>query len=574
MSAEIKIDKRSVKMFLKNEDEPICEGFLIPAYQRPYAWGEDQVITLFDDIWEFAIGEGGFKNKNATYFLGSIVLYKNEERKVLEIIDGQQRMTSFCLLLRACYTKLEHEDDDQAKHLCHQIEEALWTQDIETGKVDKKQPRFTSDVISDEGNKIISEILSTGVASDKARDRYSLNYRKFQELIERNAKAHPLCLGNFIHAVLNQAIVLPITAAKQDTALTIFSTLNNRGLPLSDADIFKANLYSHQGNDPNACGAFIKLWQALEERAERVGETMQSLFNYAMFVLRARNGDHKTTTPGVRKYFLDEKTKMIYTPGLLDLIGSILDLCEVVNKWIKHEDEPWTADMGILKQVDILKAYPNEFWKYPVIMFYVTHHENTEFQTAFQVFLKRLTALIVLRYIKSPTVNAIKGDVLKLNEAIQDSIRPSFPEPDMKDINSPELVQQLIEPHPKIVRMLLKRLAYQKQNELLPADWEIEHILPQKWEKGYFKASDEEVRKKVEHLGNKMPLEKLNNIRASNGFFSKKLEEYKTSKIAIVKDVMLYQKWGLDEIGIRDVRVADDIISSFTAWVGEYVAGD
>ena len=570
MSAEINIDKRTVKKFLKNEDEPVFEGFLIPEYQRPYAWGDDQVITLFDDIWNFAVDEGGFKNKNATYFLGSVVLYKNEERKALEIIDGQQRLTSLCLLLRACYAKLEHEDDDQSKHLCHQIEEALWTQNIETGKVDKSYPRFSSDVISDEGNKIILEILSTGAAPDKAWDRYSRNYRKFQELIERNAKDHPLCLGHFIHAVLNQAIVLPITAADQDTALTIFSTLNNRGLPLSDADIFKAKLYSHQGKDPIACGGFIKSWQGLEERAERAGETMQSLFNYAMFVLRARNDDHKTTTPGVRKYFLDDKTKRIYTPGLLDLIGDILYLCEVVNKWIRHEDEAWTADGVILKQLDILKSYPNEFWKYPVIMFYVTHRKSDGFSAAFLAFLRRLTALLALRYIKSPTVNAIKGDVLKLDEAIKSSPVPPFPEP---DINDPELVQKLIVPHPKMVRVLLKILAYNKQDELLPVAWEVEHILPQKWDKGYFEASDEEVSRKVEHLGNKMPLEKLNNIKASNGFFSKKLEEYKSSKIAMVKEIMANQKWGLQEVEIRDVRVADDIINSFKSWIAEYAKG-
>ena len=136
MSAEINIDKRTVKKFLKNEDEPVCEGFLIPEYQRPYAWGDDQITTLFDDIWDFAVDEGGFKNKNATYFLGSVVLYKNEDRKVLEIIDGQQRLTSLCLLLRACYAKLEKDKDidDQAKFLCEQIEEALWQKSIEDGQ--------------------------------------------------------------------------------------------------------------------------------------------------------------------------------------------------------------------------------------------------------------------------------------------------------------------------------------------------------------------------------------------------------------------------------------------------------
>lgn len=53
----------------------------------------------------------------------------------------------------------------------------------------------------------------------------------------------------FIYALLNQAILLPITADTQDTALTIFSTLNDRGLPLSDADIFNAKIYNQLAPD-------------------------------------------------------------------------------------------------------------------------------------------------------------------------------------------------------------------------------------------------------------------------------------------------------------------------------------
>lgn len=71
--------------------------FIIPEYQRPYAWTEEQVVTLFDDLWEFV------SNKNQrTYFLGNIVFYKNEENEQ-EIIDRQQRITSLFLLIKNLY---------------------------------------------------------------------------------------------------------------------------------------------------------------------------------------------------------------------------------------------------------------------------------------------------------------------------------------------------------------------------------------------------------------------------------------------------------------------------------------
>lgn len=83
MAAEIKIDKKTVSAFLA---EGKVRQYLIPEYQRPYAWTDDQIITLYDDIMEFATTVGGFDNEGATYFLGSIVSYENKDKGVTEII--------------------------------------------------------------------------------------------------------------------------------------------------------------------------------------------------------------------------------------------------------------------------------------------------------------------------------------------------------------------------------------------------------------------------------------------------------------------------------------------------------
>lgn len=109
----------------------------------------------------------------------------------------------------------------------------------------------------------------------------------------------------FIYALLNQAILLPITADTQDTALTIFSTLNDRGLPLSDADIFKAKIYNQLSVDQKS--AFIDKWKELDEQATETNESIQQLFYYNMFYLRALEQDTNTTTPGLRKYYAANK---------------------------------------------------------------------------------------------------------------------------------------------------------------------------------------------------------------------------------------------------------------------------
>ena len=106
MPATIEVNKQSVKQLLESGKE---HPFVIPEYQRPYAWTEEQIETLFDDLWDFTTSEDGGSDGKSTYFLGSIVAYENENGEQ-EIIDGQQRITSLFLLLRAIYTMLKKAD--------------------------------------------------------------------------------------------------------------------------------------------------------------------------------------------------------------------------------------------------------------------------------------------------------------------------------------------------------------------------------------------------------------------------------------------------------------------------------
>lgn len=275
----INVNKQSVLELLSGGK---TKPFIIPEYQRPYAWTSEQAETLFEDIWEFATTNGGLNN-NGSYFLGSIVSFENENGEQ-EIIDGQQRITSLFLLLRAIYTKLIKGDDkqeDAAQNFIRQIEPAIWRTDKLTGKVDYNDILLTSKVIDNEGNEVLRKILREGVADPDAKDHYSKNYRHFQKLYDEHCQAAPMTVYGFIYALLNQAILLPISADSQDTALTIFSTLNDRGLPLSDADIFKAKIYNNLEETRKA--DFISRWRTLEKEAAEAHESIQQLFYYLNF---------------------------------------------------------------------------------------------------------------------------------------------------------------------------------------------------------------------------------------------------------------------------------------------------
>lgn len=575
-TANINVNKQNVLQLLTSGQEI---PFVIPEYQRPYSWSDDEIITLFEDLWEFSI-ERTHSDGAKNYFLGCVVSY--EENGERQIIDGQQRITSLFLLLRAVFSMLEKEDNktDEVNNFIQKIKPALWKENEMTGKEDRSKILLRSEVVTDSGNLILRNILESGEADKNAKDNYSKNYNKFKELYIQKSQSSPNQIYHFVLALLNYSILLPITADDQETALTIFNTLNNRGLPLSDADIFKSYIYKKL--DDTGKKAFINKWKKLETDAEKINESIQSLFYYNMFYMRAREKDDKSTTPGVRKYYLD-KNKNRLTPEVIDDLAVNLQLWKVINGREAVDGEEWSQNMDIRKILDCLSSYTNEFWKYPVSIFFMEHKDKANFEEMFLKFLRKLYVMLLTRYLEVPTINAVKVDILKLNVQIINNSHPEFyagfEEKKLEDeyaVNAEKARTDklIIAPHKNMVRMLLKVLAYQEdtQTDLLPSYWEIEHIFPQTWDSKYYTLNEEEANEKLEHLGNKLPLEKKLNISASNNYFAKKKDRYKDSKIAIIKKLgnSTLDEWNLANIDTNDTKVCEIIKGLLKAWVDEY----
>lgn len=575
--ASISVNQQTVLQLLTSGQKV---PFLIPEYQRPYSWGDDEVITLFDDLWEFSIERG---QSSRTYFLGCIVSYKEKEDTMRQIIDGQQRLTSLFLLLRAIFYKLESGDSkksDEVNNFINKIKPTLWKEDETTGKIDRTQILLKSDVVSDQGCNILSAILETGKVSDDATDNYSKNYRKFLELYNTKSVDDAPLIYHFINTILNYTILLPIEADNQETALTIFNTLNNRGLPLSDADIFKSYLYKVL--DEEGKKHFIERWKQLESDSAEYNETIQSLFYYHMFYLRAIDIDEKTTTPGVRKFYL-EKNKNRLTVEVVDKLAESLNFWKVVNGREPIECEEWSKNIQIRQVLDCLSSYTNEFWKYPASIYYMQYKDREDFENIFLKFLRKLCVMLITKYLERPTISAVKGDILKLNVKIIGSYTPEFDAGFTVKELADELAEEvekrktdnlIIMPHRKVERMLLKLLAYldEDQADLLPTYWEIEHIFPQTWDTKHFNYKKEDIKDKLEHIGNKLPLEKKLNISASNNYFSKKQEKYKESQIAITSKIgqSILEQWDLNNITDNDTKICKKIKDLFDAWVNDY----
>lgn len=163
--ANIEVNKQTV-LELLNSGQRI--PFVIPEYQRPYSWSDDEIVTLFDDIWDFSI-ERTRPDGPKSYFLGCVVSYQeNGER---QIIDGQQRITSLFLLLRAVISRLEKEENrtEEVENFTRLIKPALWKIDEMKGKENREEILLRSDVVNDSSNEILRKILETGRITRKEK---------------------------------------------------------------------------------------------------------------------------------------------------------------------------------------------------------------------------------------------------------------------------------------------------------------------------------------------------------------------------------------------------------------------
>ena len=302
--SKLNIDQKSVRALFSEKKA----DFLIPDYQRPYAWGEKECQTLWDDLFLFAFPDNDcdkFNSDSDEYFLGPIVTFKNDDGK-MEIIDGQQRLTTLMLLLRAFYEKYGSMKNDKAVKTSKFIEQCIWKTD-EFGDPDKSALKIDSEVATDKEKDEFLNILKTGTLSDCEKSSYANNYRFFQQKIVDFLNTYPDWFSFFPIRIMNNCILLPIEAESQDTALRIFSTLNDRGKPLSDADIFKAQFYKYYSAKGER-EVFIQKWKDLEVLCDSIfhpitGTPMDELFTRYMYYERAKQGIKSSTTEALRKFY-------------------------------------------------------------------------------------------------------------------------------------------------------------------------------------------------------------------------------------------------------------------------------
>ncbi len=563
--SKLNVDQKTISDLLSDKKA----DFLIPDYQRPYAWDEEQCQTLWDDLFLFAFPDNNYEafDDNEEYFLGSIVTFKNEAGKS-EVIDGQQRLTTLMLILRAFYDKFSNMKDKNSVLTRDRIEKCIWKTDT-FGTADKNTLKIDSEVATDNDKDEFLELLRTGIVKQNSKSQYVLNYKFFQKKIDEFLQAFPSFFPYLPARILGNCILLPIEAESQDTALRIFSTLNDRGLPLSDADIFKAQFYKYYGGIGKK-DDFISEWKKLEEISSAVfkpttGTPMDELFARYMYFLRAKEGNKSSTTEALRKFYERNKYQYLNKPHTIDELKALALFWKSV---IDQDKERFSEN--VLKKLFVLSYAPNGMWQNITSVYFLRNKadDGKLDDKNFDKFLNRITAFIFAYAVTNPGVNALRTPVYDEMINIVDGHEVTFHKYKFNTNQARTSFDNYIFTNQRnVTRSIITWYAYTFPNQQVLALNEIfhlEHIYSKKrqeLEGGLTTASN------LESLGNKVLLESSINIKASDYRFEDKKNIYsgkqrrgkykEPSKIAEIAELIKHDRFGEQQIINRNKKILD-----------------
>ncbi|MBB4303886.1 hypothetical protein GGD81_002938 [Rhodobium orientis] len=516
--------------------------FVIPPYQRPYAWTVDQVSELLDDLIEF-YGE----EEEEGYFLGSIVLIKSDFSSYSEVIDGQQRLTTLTIMLSA-----------MASAHCGALAPELKPYILEPGKKMegiRPKPRLTlreRDIEFFENyiqNFRLDELfeLSESSLSNESQINIKLNSKYILNKIEKKFE-EVADLEDFVRFLMTRCYLVAVSTPTQESAFRVFSVMNSRGLDLQPTDIIKADVIGKL-RDEAARRCYNEKWEEMEVKLTRGG--FNDLFSYIRMIF-AKEKAKRSLLEEFRKHVLIVNP---YPDKLIDdVIEPFSDALDDIRS-VSFASERYAEEIN--RYIVWLKRIDNSDWVPPAMLFLKMHKHRPVHVLRFFQLLERLAAFMHLaRYNVNDRIDQYADTISEVEKGL---------EPD--EMDSLYFDRDYAREFEEILDGDIYRLTPRRRNYLVlrldsfvsdgaatydPRILTIEHVLPQTVDESSQWADwwpDLNERQRwVHRLANLVPLNKRKNSSAQNYEFSKKCDIYfsgtnNVSSYALTSQVIAQEKW-------------------------------
>jgi uncharacterized protein with ParB-like and HNH nuclease domain len=532
--------------------------FTIPLYQRPYSWTPDEAGELLTDLLA-AAADADAAPAPDPYFLGSIVLVKEENQADAQVIDGQQRLTTLTILLSVLRDFVSDEfarslrgrifqADDPIKGVLGQPRLKIRQQD---------QLFFEKHIQQHEGLAKLGDV-QTHVLPESQRLLVD-NARMFQERLNTLS---PEDCERLVRFIVLRTYLVTVATQDFDSAYRTFTVLNERGLDLTLTDILKAEIIGQIPKDEQE--TYTKIWEREEEDLGR-GE-FEELFSHLRMV-HAKAKARQSILKGFRDDVLAR------FPDRRDFINEALvpysDAYEVViNSDFKA---PEGAD-EVNRLLSWLNRLDNFDWIAPAIRYLNVRAVSTPMIQTFLANLERLAASMFVRRVEVSKRIERYGRVLEAIEAEADLYAPGSP----LQLSQTEMTETLhrldadVYTVTKIRLYVLLRIDAALSAGGASYDYPIitvEHVLPQNpkpnsdWRRSF---TDAQRQQWIHRLGNLVLLTRRKNAEAGNLDFEAKKRTYFQSKAGIVSfvlttDVINHTSWTPTVLDARQARLLDTL---------------
>lgn len=531
--------------------------FNVPDYQRPYSWTEKETVSLWDDLIEF--WQETKTAPDRTYFIGSVVLVIKGNLPGVDIIDGQQRLSTLSLLLSMLY--------NHSSAIKKDITKCLWEAGIQHQNIPDK-PRLTL-------RKRDASFFEKYIAKCNIDELLSTDPRKLkddaQRLLLNNAIALDKCIksffdndftevDSFITTLFNQCFFVVVTTTDNESAFRVFSVMNNRGLSLLPSDIIKSHIIGEI--DENKRSYYSDKWENIEVDLGR--DKFNALLSHIrMIYLRSKL--HGT--------LVSEFEKAIFNkfPQKEDIVTSVIEpYAESYEKIINTEYSAAAHADEVNEYLSWLNRIDDSDW-IPALMYaMVQYQSDSDFILHFSKKLERLTSYFYLA--SKPSNKRIERyasiiDSLKNHKSIDNALKSM-------DLTSSEKnefynilngdVYLMPARKRKYVMLRLDRFISDKAAKYKDNIFSIEHVLPQTPPEGsqwLIDWKDDNIREYWLHkIANLIPLTRKKNSQVQNKDFKEKKEKYFSSKsgvttYALATDVLNENEWTPEVVARRQERL-------------------
>ncbi|MDD4962953.1 MAG: DUF262 domain-containing protein [Gallionella sp.] len=537
--------------------------YVIPSYQRPYAWTVDEASELFDDLYDFFL-----KEREDTYFLGSIVLIKEENKPHAEVIDGQQRLTTLTILLSALTAQFSGSlRADFENYICEPGRASQGLEPKPRLALRERDREFFADHIQAlQLDKLLS--YDPVQLNNESQRNIQGNARLLLERLKSAFGSDNKKLCEFGAFLVQRCFLVAVSTPSQKSAFRVFSVLNSRGLDLLPTDIIKSEVIGRI--PPGKQDDFTEKWEELEVQTGRNG--FAELFGHIRMIY---------ANAKAKRALLEEFKEHVLAavPSPEDLVTNVIEPYAEAYMVAKNNQYVSTANAADINALlKWLNRIDNSDWLPSAILFLAQKKNEPDYVLSFFKKLERLAAAMhicgknvnerIERY--APVVAALQKP-----HSLQEPVVAVELTPREKDEMSAALDGRIYGLSARRRNYLILRMdsfLVDGAASYDPSILTIEHVLPQTvdpqsdWARIW---PDPEVRDAwVHRIANLVPLTQKSNSQARNYDFERKKTAYfggkqGVSSYALTTQVLKTPVWSPDIVKGRQEELLGVLVKEW-----------